>query len=548
MTERLTVATSAVRRITDALAYDSTKRNTKSSSSSSKDDSSFPTVGSIGLVLAGASAAACLTTIGYYSYYSVNRRSANKKTDGTRKKNHDRKSDGYNVGDWGKPKRKKAISGNNTNEKDDDDDNTSSSSSSSYELPQHIQRELYKDERRKASVKFLARKTPLYENIEMYAPDGTTMLCTIGKKKANWYVRKELAVWLQKSRDFDVDEEDKGEDKKNETPSIRLLFEPKNHRKKAAAAAGERGNESCDRSPVNNDGTNEDDHEALMRKYNCTHKLNICVSCGAIDATALPESNNSEEEFSATPTTTGLMRHYVVPYAYRRLLPKKFKTHLPHDVVLLCLDCHIDAEQAAKTLRTDVYEELYRKDPDTRPMVVIDREIKAVKSRARALWQHREKLPPSRVEEYEARILEYLARTNNDNNDSDNVRNDDNNEPNGLQQQNMDGASNTTTTTIDAEPAALPPAPSQQLSEAVLRDLSLHLETEQNNPNYVPLASVVVEHLCRTDEEIQEFVVGWRQFFVETLQPRHLPLGWRVDSPVRVDVDVDVEEDVEKEG
>jgi len=178
-------------------------------------------------------------------------------------------------------------------------------------------------------------------------------------------------------------------------------------------------------------------------------------------------------------------------------------------------------------------------------MIVIDREIKAMKSRARALWQHREKLPPSRVEEYEERIREYLARTNNDNNDSHNDNNDNNNGFNEPQQPDGDGTNNSSTT-IGAEPAATPPPPSQQLSEAVLRDLALYLEPEQKNPNYVPLASVVVEHLCRTDEEIQEFVVGWRQFFVETLQPRHLPLGWRVDSPVRVDVDV--EEDAEEKG
>jgi len=72
-----------------------------------------------------------------------------------------------------------------------------------------------------------------------------------------------------------------------------------------------------------------------------------------------------------------------------------------------------------------------------------------------------------------------------------------------------------------------------------LKHLALTVEPERPNPNYIPLAVLVVENLCRTDEEIRDFVTGWRQFFVDTLQPRHLPVGWSVDSPVRVDVDVD---------
>ena len=86
------------------------------------------------------------------------------------------------------------------NEDDDDKTNTSKSKqapcpSDMTPLPPHIQRELYKEQRRKKSVRFLALKKPMYDNIEMYGPDGI-MLCTIGKKKANWYVNKKgLAVW-----------------------------------------------------------------------------------------------------------------------------------------------------------------------------------------------------------------------------------------------------------------------------------------------------------------------------------------------------------------
>jgi hypothetical protein len=36
----------------------------------------------------------------------------------------------------------------------------------------------------------------------------------------------------------------------------------------------------------------------------------------------------------------GFLRHSVVPSCYRKLLPTAFKSHISHDVVLMCLMCH----------------------------------------------------------------------------------------------------------------------------------------------------------------------------------------------------------------
>jgi hypothetical protein len=37
---------------------------------------------------------------------------------------------------------------------------------------------------------------------------------------------------------------------------------------------------------------------------------------------------------------TGYLRHSIVPHTYRRHFPLRFKSHLSHDIVLLCLKCH----------------------------------------------------------------------------------------------------------------------------------------------------------------------------------------------------------------
>jgi hypothetical protein len=34
-----------------------------------------------------------------------------------------------------------------------------------------------------------------------------------------------------------------------------------------------------------------------------------------------------------------MMRHHIVPVTYRTLFPKRFKSHMSHDIVLLCGNC-----------------------------------------------------------------------------------------------------------------------------------------------------------------------------------------------------------------
>jgi exonuclease 3'-5' domain-containing protein 2 len=329
----------------------------------------------------------------------------------------------------------------------------SASQDQEHHLPSHIQRELYKDERRKASVRFLAMKKPMYDNIEMYGPDDV-LLCTIGKKKADWYVyKKKLAVWRTP-----LWAEEGSSETNRAPPSIRLLFEPKSKQGKLHDKVLEHENNVAVESVAH----------IQPNLYNITHKKNICVACG-ID--------------------TGLMRHYVVPYAYRRLLPTQFKSHLPHDIVLLCLDCHVCADQAAVEQRDNVYEPTFRKDSTTALAVIPNRHLRHVKSCAQALWKHRDRMPPQRVSAYEDVIQQHVKKS---------------------------GA-------IIAIP-----------SEDLLRDLAENLETDRPNPGYVPIAELVVQSL-HTDRDVSEFIRSWRRLFLETLQPRYLPVGWSVDSPVEND-------------
>lgn len=294
-----------------------------------------------------------------------------------------------------------------------DEDEDGDASGFGQEVPTHLRRLLHKEERRKDSVRFLAMKKPMYDNIEMYSPDST-LLCTISEKKASWYVRKKLGRWKSKNE------------------SIQLLFEPK-------AQPSE------------------------PNTYNQTHKKNICVVCG--------ESHK-------------FMRHYIVPYCYRTLLPDEYKAHMPHDIVILCPDCHLHSEQATQERQKELEKSLRRHPSSSRPSIP-NRSLRSVRSAACALCQRRGQIPSDQVESYENLIKAHF----------------------GLDE-------------------------SSWLSRNLLEQAT-KMETSTPNPSYIPGPYLVVSSLANDEATIRNFIMDWRQHFIETMQPRFLPEGWSIDSPVR---------------
>jgi hypothetical protein len=216
-----------------------------------------------------------------------------------------------------------------------------------------------------------------------------------------------------------------------------------------------------------------------QQKYNQTPKENRCVVCGA---------------------SKDYMRHYVVPYCYRSLFPAAFKTHLPHDVVLVCCRCHVRAERASHARKMQM-EDALRSDPATAAAQTVDGRLQRIRSAATALLKWKEQLPPARIHEYQVLLQEYYY--------------------------GMEGSAE------------------QQLLLLTVEQLQAASEIESRlpNPKYVSGADLVVIELLQSnnddndnDQAIRDFVMEWRQHFVDTLQPQFLPAGWSVDSPVQCDI------------
>lgn len=286
-------------------------------------------------------------------------------------------------------------------------------------LPPHIERIIHKEKRRKQMMSKLTMKRTMYDNIFMYSPDGE-VLATISKKKADWYIHKELAEWEDSNREN----------------AIRLLFHPKRPQRV--------------------------DPERDSSEYNCAVKANQCVVCG------------SDQHF---------MRHYVVPYAYRSRFPESFKTHMPHDVVLVCGLCNARVDAESQKLMSELEDNL-RKDPATAKPNFRDERLCKVKSWGRALLKHQDRLPDDKVALYREFLKAYYGLS---------------------------------------EPG---PIPVEYLQKAVSIDPNI------KNPNYVSGSDLIIQSLKDSDQ-ITEFIKLWRRHFVDTHQPRFLPTGWAIDSPVQ---------------
>ncbi|KAI4488611.1 hypothetical protein M0802_011427 [Mischocyttarus mexicanus] len=252
------------------------------------------------------------------------------------------------------------------------------------------------------------RKKPLYHNCYLQAPDGD-ILCTCDRKKAEWYIKKNLA---------DIVEE--------QPFTVRLKFEP------SGRALGEVG------------------------QYYTQVKVNQCVVCGA------------SENF---------IRKNVVPREYRKYFPLVMKAHQSHDVLLLCLPCHEVSKNHDLQLRRKLAEMCNA--PLSGPLT--HSSWKKLHCAIKALRKET-MLPLQRQQELASIVLEYTGQ--------------------------------------------------EEITPNLLNLLDEELENALSQPSnqskQPPHGLKVVQWFEEKEGGLVELEKMWREHFLTTMNPQHLPNLWSV--------------------
>ncbi|CAN6996582.1 unnamed protein product [Brassica rapa subsp. trilocularis] len=372
-------------------------------------------------------------------------------------------------------------------------------------------------------VKKFSCKAPVYHNCRIYANDGR-LLCYCDRKKLEWYMNRGLAKLVEE-----------------EPPAIMLLFEPK--------------------------GRPEDEGNDFYIQT----KKNICVGCG--------EGNH-------------YLRYRIIPSCYRVHFPEHLKSHRSHDIVLLCVDCHEVAHAAAERYKKQVASEFgiplfVRRVVDSKEAassVECDEsrgDVKDVgvsplhlRTAAMALLRHGNRMPSSRREEllqtvkmyyggrdiseedleralliglspHERRKLErkkgvplkysaevaHMNKQENSSNDTDansfvsSSVGEHGEEATGNSEKDMNEESRI----VVADDSGGDGAP--EPNDTQCNGNTPHQENSKLSLlGHGPHGKQVVEYLLREHGEdgVRDFCQRWRQVFVDTVHPRHLPGGWNV--------------------
>ena len=168
-----------------------------------------------------------------------------------------------------------------------------------------------------------------------------------------------------------------------------------------------------------------------------------------------------------------LTKHHVIPTMYKKHFPIKFKARSSHDVVVICRDCHDEYEHTyADKLKKEIAEKY-----DV-PIQINRRENDLVKSImiCRTIIKYWDELPGDRVET----LLNDFKEINGW-------------EPN----------------TFD------------EMEDFLSKNEDL-LTFENNH------SKIIVENYLENNE-IMNFIIMWRQHFLDSMKPKFMPEGWDVN-------------------
>ena len=201
----------------------------------------------------------------------------------------------------------------------------------------------------------------------------------------------------------------------------------------------------------------------------------------------------------------GLQRHHIVPYCYRRWFPSEYKSKNHHDVVLVTYQIHEQYEQFANIEKDNVAKDFNVKTLNeynleyTKILCQYSKDRTKMLSRLHSIFKNHGKIPNNIILE----IFELVSKHSC------------------FSVKFLNGLNIMQLLKVY-----------MYLREKFGKEFQYYKDTHQDKYDH---GYHVVEKLD-THEKLREFVVRWRNHFIEIMNPPYMPEGWRVDFRVKVNL------------
>ena len=189
------------------------------------------------------------------------------------------------------------------------------------------------------------------------------------------------------------------------------------------------------------------------------------------DAFSLAEKHN---RCVVCGTEENLTKHHIVPSMYRKFFPIKIKSRSAHDVVVICIECHDDYEMIAWELKKQIDAELTGSTKLVKQLNKETRDRNFLVKLCKTMKHNGHMIPEDRKAEIMSKIEKLLGRA---------------------------------------------PALAEMLE---LSEISVATKDELDP------GKIVVEKILENDS-LEEFVMRWRQHFIDTAKPKFMPEHWNVE-------------------
>ena len=184
----------------------------------------------------------------------------------------------------------------------------------------------------------------------------------------------------------------------------------------------------------------------------------------------------------ACGTTRDLTRHHIIPYCYRRYMQDGLKEHSSYDVVMLCRHHHDLYETHAMEFKAQLAEKYGFVDKT--PQNIDVPLVRAMKA-ARTIAAHGNKIPVERLNSLKAEICDYLQIPHGE-------------------------------------------VPIEQLSLLAEKPRKATLEVLEE---VYPFPKSVIGKIIEKNE-LKNFIVTWRQHFLDHVKPEFMPSYWDLNKDI----------------